>query len=54
MANVDIKYGFIVYLNVTIAISKFDNKKVIFLKLVTGGQSDWGQSDRGQSDWGTK
>jgi hypothetical protein len=42
MANVDIKYDFIVYLNATIAISKFDNKKVIVFKLVTGGQSDWG------------
>jgi hypothetical protein len=49
MANVDIKYGFIVYLNATLAISKFDNKNVIFFILVTGGQSD-----RGQSDWGTK
>jgi hypothetical protein len=63
MANVDIKYGFIVCLNATTAISKFDNKKVIFFKLVTGGQrdlgdkvtggrSDRGQSDRGQSDRG--
>jgi hypothetical protein len=42
MANVDIKYGFIVYLNATIAISRFDEKKVIFFKLVTGGQSDRG------------
>jgi hypothetical protein len=58
MANINIKYGFIVYLNATISISKFDNKIVIFFKLVTGGQSDLGdkvtggQSDRGQSDWG--
>jgi hypothetical protein len=42
MANVDIKHGFIVYLNATLAISKFDDKKVIFFKLVTGGQSDQG------------
>jgi hypothetical protein len=42
MAYVDIKYGVIVYLNASIAISKFDNKKVIFFKLVTGGQSDRG------------
>jgi hypothetical protein len=42
MANVDIKYGFIVYLNATLAISEFDNKNVIFFILVTGGQSDRG------------
>jgi hypothetical protein len=42
MANIDIKYGFIIYINATTAISKFDNKKVIFFKLVTGGQSDRG------------
>jgi hypothetical protein len=42
MANVDIKYGFIVHLNAMLAISKFDDKKVIFLELVTGGQSDRG------------
>jgi hypothetical protein len=47
MANVDIKYGFIVYLNAMLAISKFDNKNVIFFILVTGGQSDRGQSDQG-------
>jgi hypothetical protein len=40
MAKVDIKYGFIVYLNATLAISKFDNKKVIFFILVTEGQGD--------------
>jgi hypothetical protein len=38
MANIDIKYGFIVYLNATIAISKFDDTKVILFKLVTGGK----------------
>jgi hypothetical protein len=42
MANVDIKYSFIVYLNAMLAISKFDDKNVIFLELVTGGQSDRG------------
>jgi hypothetical protein len=42
MANVDIKYGFIVYLNVMLVISKFDNKNFFFFILVTGGQSDRG------------
>jgi hypothetical protein len=42
MGNVEIKYGFIVYINATLAISEFDDKKVIFFILVTGGQSDQG------------
>jgi hypothetical protein len=42
MDNVDIRYSFIVYLSATLAISKFDDKKVIFFILVTGGQSDRG------------
>jgi hypothetical protein len=49
MANIDIKYGLIVYLNATLAISEFDDKKIVFFILVT-----WGQNDRGQSDQGTK
>jgi hypothetical protein len=60
MPNVDIKYSFIVYLNATIPISKFDDKKVFFFKFVTRGQSDRGTKwpgdkvTRGQSDRGTK
>jgi hypothetical protein len=42
MANVYIKYSFIVYLNATLAIIEFDDKKVILFILVTGGQSDPG------------
>jgi hypothetical protein len=49
MANIDIKYGLIVYLNATLAISEFDNIFFVFFILLT-----WGQSDRGQSDQGTK
>jgi hypothetical protein len=37
-----------------LAISAFENKKVFFFILVTGGQSDRGQRDREQNDQGAK
>jgi hypothetical protein len=60
MANIDIKYGFIVDLNAMLAISEFDNKKVIFFYLSNqgtkclGDKVTGGQSDQGLSVWGTK
>jgi hypothetical protein len=57
MANIDIKYGFIVNLMSTLAIGKFDNKKgILFIfyqqtsnfKMKTTNQKvSGGQSDRG-------
>jgi hypothetical protein len=42
IANIDIQYGFLEIQNAMLAISEFDNKKVVFFFLVAGGQSDWG------------